>query len=254
MNNCESVRDLLVLHAEGELPPEQKTQVENHLIACAECREEAAGIDKIRSWLADPALFAPPEDYSWQFLPRKLSERARTLPAVKHWLPANLGSLGWTLSMAATLFLACGLIWLTQRQTPAPVPAVQVEAPGNQAFLGKIQSAYAREMTSQYLAQCQDLLLNVVRAEKSCEGQKYDVSLEVTRARDLLQRKRMLDSELRAPEVAHAKDLCDELEAFLINLSTSEKCESTDKLHGMERFIEKEQLLLRINVLQAELS
>jgi hypothetical protein len=252
MNNCESVKDLLVLYAERELPPEQKTEVESHLTTCAACREEAAGIEKIRTWLADPALFAPPEDYAWQFLPRKLSERARTLPAVKHWLPANLGSLGWTLSMAATFFVACGLIWLTQRQAPAPV--AQVEAPGNQAFLRKIQSAYTREMTSQYLAQCQDLLLNVVRAEKSCEGQKYDVSLEVTRARDLLQHKRMLDPELHAPEVAHAKDLCDELETFLINLSTSEKCESPDRLRGIERFIEKEQLLLRINVLQAELS
>jgi hypothetical protein len=254
MNNCENVRNLLVLHAEGELPLEQKVQVENHLASCAECRQEAAGIDKIRTWLADPALFAPSEDYAWQFLPRKLSERARTLPAIKRWLPANLGSLGWTLSMATTLFLACGLIWLAQPQAPTPAPVAAVEAPGNQAFLGRIQSAHAREMTSQYLAQCQDLLLNVMRAEKSCEGQKYNVSLEVTRARDLLQRKRMLDSELRAPEVARAKDLCDELETFLINLSTSEKCESTDRLHGMERFIEKEQLLLRINVLQAEFS
>jgi len=254
MNNCESVRGLLVLYAEGELPPEQKMQVENHLITCAQCREEAAGIDKVRRWLADPALFEPPENYAWQFLPRKLAERARALPVARHWWPGSLGSLGWTLSMAATFLLACGLIWLTQRQTPAPAPVVQVEAPGNQAFLGKIQSAYAREMTSQYLAQCQDLLLNVVRAEKSCEGEKYDVSIEVTRARDLLKRKRMLDSELRAPEVAHAKELCDELETFLINLSTSEKCETTDELHGMERFIEKEQLLLRINVLQAELS
>jgi len=254
MNNCESMRDLLVLYAEGELPPGQRQLVEDHLKSCAGCREEAAGIDKIRAWLSDPDLFAPAEDYLWQLLPHKLSERARTIHPVKPWLPANLGSLVWTLSLAATFFLACGLIWLTQRQANEPVPVAQAEAPGNLAFLGRIQSAHAREMTAQYLAECQDLLLNVMRAERSCEGQKYDVSLEVYRARDLLRRKRMLDSELRTPEVTRAKDLCDELENFLINLSTSEKCESSDKLHGMERFIEKEQLLLRIDVLQAEFS
>ncbi len=255
MNNCESVKDLLVLFAEGELPGEQRALVENHLASCAACREEAAGIDKIRGWLAEPELFSPAEDYSWKLLPSRLREKAQSSAAAKRWLPANLGSLGWTLSMAAMFVLACGLLWLTRRQalvTPAPV--AEVEAPGNEAFLGKIQSVLVREMTSQYLAECQDLMLNVVRAEQSCSGKKYNVSLEVNQARDLLRRKRLLDPELNAPEVARAKDLCDELETFLIHLSTSEKCETPDRLRGMEEFIRKEQLLLRINVLQAELS
>ncbi len=253
MSDCQITRDRLVLYAEGELPAGDKKDVESHLASCAECRAEADGIDKVREWLADPELFAPSADLAWQLLPRRLSERVRTTQ-FKSWLPSNLGSLGWTVSMAATFLLACGLLWLAQQRTPEPAPvAMQVEAPGNQAFLGKIQSAYAREMTSQYLAQCQDLLLDVMRAEKSCSGEKYDVSLEVARARDLLRSKRMLDPELSAPEVASARELCDELEDFLLNLSTSEKCESPDRMRGMERFIQREQLLLRINVLQAEL-
>jgi hypothetical protein len=93
-----------------------------------------------------------------------------------------------------------------------------------------------------------------MRAEKSCEGEKYDVSLEVAQARQLLRRKRMLDAELQSPAVAHAKSLCDELEGLLVNLSTSDRCESPDRVHRMERFIEREKLLLRINVLQSELS
>ncbi|HYK91539.1 MAG TPA: zf-HC2 domain-containing protein [Acidobacteriota bacterium] len=254
-NDCRNIQDLLVLHAEGELPAEQRSLVENHLASCARCREEASGIDKIRAWLADPGLFAPAQDYSWELLPRKMFERASASSPARRWLPANLGALGWSLSLAAMFFLACGLIWLTRRQAPEPVtPVAQVEAPGNQAFLRKIQSAHVREMTSQYLEECQDLLLNVVRAEKSCDGNKYNVSLEVDQARDLLRRKRLLDTELSAPEVARAKDLCDELEAFLIQLSTSEKCETKDRLNGVERFMRKEQLLLRIHVLQAELS
>ena len=33
MNNCESVGDLLVLYAEGELPPEDKRRVDDHIRA-----------------------------------------------------------------------------------------------------------------------------------------------------------------------------------------------------------------------------
>ena len=195
--------------------------------------------------------------FAWQLFSHKVTERATQAPAAKSWLPSNLGAWGWTLSMAAALFLACGLIWLYQRPVSAPTGPTEIakaEAPGNRAFLEKMQSAYAKEVTSQYLLQCQDLLLNVMRAGKGCNGQNYDVSLEVTRARDLLREKRMLDQELNTPDVASARRLCDELENFLIHLSTSDKCESPDKLHRMERFIQREQLLLRINVLQAEMS
>jgi hypothetical protein len=256
MNDCDSVKDHLVLHAEGQLPAEQRILVENHLASCARCREEVADIGKILSWLADPELFAPPEDYSWELLPRRLAERvlAAASPARKR-LSDRPGLTGWALGLAAAFSLAFGLVWLARRQTSEPAaPVVQVEAPGNEAFLRRIQSAHAREMTAQYLGECEDLLLNVMRAEKSCQDDKYDVSLEVNQARDLLRRKRLLDPDLRTPEVARAKDLCDELENFLIGLSTSEKCENPSNLHRLEQFIKKEQLLLRINVLQAELS
>ena len=74
-------------------------------------------------------------------------------------------------------------------------------------MLRPIRSAHAREATARYLNECQDLLLNLVRAEKNCEGDKHDLSLEVERARELLRHKRMLDVELRAPEVARAREL-----------------------------------------------
>ncbi len=255
MNDCERVKDLLVLYAEGEVPPEQKALVEDHLLRCAHCREEASGIERVRRWLGDPELFAPAEDYSWELLPRRLSEKALAPSASKRLLPRRPGLPAWALSLAATLSLICGLVWLMRRQAPEPAaPVANAEAPGNAAFLAKIQSAHVRQMTAQYLAGCEDLLLNVMSAEKDCDGQKYNVAIEVDQARDLLRRKRLLDPELNTPEVAQAKNLCDELETFLINLSTSEKCETSDRLHGIERFIKKEQLLLRINVLQAELS
>jgi hypothetical protein len=158
------------------------------------------------------------------------------------------------MSMAAMVVLAFGTIWLVNRpaQEPQAVPAA--EAPGNAAFLGKMQVAYAREATSQYLSDCQDLLLSLMRAGKNCDRNNYDVSFEVERARSLIRQKQLLDSELRSPYVASAKVLCDELENFLVHLSMSDRCESPEKMRRMESYIQREQLLLRINLLQSELS
>jgi hypothetical protein len=251
------MRDQLVLYAENELAEPQRQAVTQHLASCARCREEAAGIDRIRTLLADPELFAPEPTYAWQILPGTLAARVRDFPPERQTVRVRTSSLAWTFAMAATLVLSIGLVWLSHRVAPTPAQPALVAtriAPGNEAFLKRIQSVYAREQTATYLNQCQDLLLNVVRAEQNCQGDKYDVSLEVERARALLTRKRLLDRELQAPEVASARELCDDLEHFLFSLSLAEKCQSPDKLQRMETFIQRQQLLLRINVLQSELS
>ena len=254
MDNCAETLELLVLFAEGELDAPQRDKVREHLEICPRCRTEAAKVGQIREWLSDPGLFAPETNYAWQQLPRAVAARAESTRPVKGWLPSNLGSLGWTLSMAAAILLAFGAVWFVNRPTPVPVAVVTAPAPGNAGFLAKMQAAYAREATARYLSECQDLLLTVMRAGKNCDNNGYDVSLEVTRARELLQRKQLLESELSSPDVAPAKPLCDELENFLVGLSISDRCESPDKMRRMERYIREQKLLLRINLLQSELS
>jgi anti-sigma factor RsiW len=179
MSECEAVRELLVLYLEGELPEGERARVGEHLAGCAACRSESAELDAVRAWLADPGLFAPGGP-DFERLPEQLAAKAAALePPARSWLPVNLGSFGWAASLAAAVVLGCGLIVMLPRQTPRAVHAV---ARGNAAFLRQMQSVYAREATAQYLSECQDLLLNVVRAEPSCEGSKYDVSIEVERA------------------------------------------------------------------------
>lgn len=255
MSECESIRDLLVLHFEGELGEEQDRRVTGHLNTCAACRLEAERIHAVQDWLSDPGLFAPDRDYAWQMLPETAAARAAA--ARKSWLPLSYGSAGWALTLAASLVIGIALIHQAGRMTEQPIPEADVRppaaAPGNKAFLDRIYAAHARAATSEYLEACQDLLVTTLRAEPSCEKQKYDVSAEVARARDLLRRKQLLDPELGAPEVSRAKVLCDELESFLLNLSLSEKCESRDRFHRMERYVQRQQLLLRIRVLQGEL-
>jgi hypothetical protein len=254
MDKCASIKELLVLASEHALGVEKQSQVDSHLAACASCREEANSIRTVQGWLRDPELFAPKQDYTWQCLPQTLAARALRTRAFRPWLPISLRSLAWSLNLAAVAFLAFGLVWMMQRRERPADLKVPVAAPDNQAFLNKIQSAYARQATTQYLSDCQDLLVNLMRAEPTCQDKSYDVSIEISRARELLEAKRLLDAELQLPEVVSAKNLCDELERFLVNLSASDRCESPDRLRHLERFIQKEKLLLRINVLQSELS
>ncbi len=256
MADCSRIKGLLVLYCERALDEAAMTEVGGHLQSCPGCARETAEIEEVRRRLSDPELFAPKPDYAWQGMPSALAARARTTVRARQWLPWNAGSPAWTLTAAAAIVLAFGTVWLANRpvQAPAPGPAPVASAPGNAAFLNRMQTAYAREATAQYLSECQDLLLTLMRSEKKCHGDYVDVTFEVERAQRLIQRKQLLDSELKSPDVASAKSLCDELENFLVNLSTSASCESPDAMRRMESFIRKQQLLLRINLLQSELS
>ncbi len=258
MSECNEIRESLVLHAEGLLDPAFAARVRTHIDTCAACRAEYEDLSRVTGWLREPALFAPPEDYAWQLLPQTLAARARSVPAAPRWVPTNIGRASWILGVAATLVLACGGLWIAYRslQVKQLAPAVQapLEAPGNQRFLEKIQDAYARQVTARYLEECRDLLLNVVHAEPTCPDEKLDLSVEVAQARELLRRKRLIESELQRPEVARARELCDELETLLVGLSSADRCETRDRLQHMERLMERQRLLLRINVVQAELS
>jgi predicted anti-sigma-YlaC factor YlaD len=254
MNKCETIREMLVLYAEEALDSNQKRLVDEHLAGCAACGREAAQIGALRSWLTDPELFEPEQDMAWQCFPEKLAARAQALPEKRRsW--AGLSLPQWACVTLGVLPIVIGLIWVLRFQVPAPtgVPPALVAA-GNEAFLQRIHNAYAREATSQYLSGCHALLLDLVSAEKTCTGDRYDVALEVTRARQLLQEKRMLDADLHVPDVARAKALCDELETVLVNMSMAQECESDNAIRGMERFIESKQLLLRIDLMQPGIS
>jgi predicted anti-sigma-YlaC factor YlaD len=254
MTSCEMIREKLVLYVDGALESEEKRQVDEHLSACAGCSAEADEIGRIRAWLADPEVFAPEQDLTWQLLPEKLASRAGLLQDGKRgW--AGLSLAKWACVALAILPLAIGLIWTLRYQAIAPpAPAPALAAAGNEAFLARMHTAYAREATAQYLSGCHDLLLDFISADKTCVSDRYDVSSEVTRARQLLQEKQMLDAELRVPDVARAKALCDELESFLVSLSMAQECETGDAVHSMEQFIESNQLLLRINLMQSGIS
>ncbi len=208
MYDCSKIKELLVLYCEHVLDESLAAEIRSHLQACPGCNREAAEIEEVRRRLLDPELFAPRPDYKWQLLPSALAARARTARLTGRWLPWNSGSPVWTLTMTATIVLACGSIWLANRTAPAPVTtpvsAPMAAAPGNEAFLHRMQTAYAREATAQYLRECQDLLLTLMRSGKKCQGENYDVAFEVERAQRLIQRKQLLDSELRSPDVASA--------------------------------------------------
>jgi len=253
MNDCRPLGEELTLLAENALSEDEAASLRAHLEGCQKCRLEWERTRHLQVWLEDPELFAPPL-HGWDTLPEVVSGRVRARHSPTPVLSFAWLRPRWAAGIAAVLLAGLFAVWRIPGGLRPRIPPVAQRAAGNAGFIKQIHAAYAKEATAQYLQECQDLLLNIVRAEKSCLGRGLDLSIEIARARSLLQTKRLLDTDLRTPEISHAKPLCDDLETFLSALSTTQECESPERMQTLEQIIQKEHLLLRIRFLEADLS
>jgi hypothetical protein len=122
MIRCESVEDLLPLHATGDTTVEEALQVEEHTGGCGTCRGEMEFYAKLAGVARDELTQAPP------------------VPEAVH-LPAGARSGGSRRLAAAAALLAAGLAlgtalgrWSAAEPVPAPsepaavLPAAMAEA------------------------------------------------------------------------------------------------------------------------------
>lgn len=97
MKMCEN-KELLVGYVYDDLSADERKTVESHLLICAGCSAELAGLRATRGHLA---LWTPPQpDLGFQIVRHAIEPRAKVVPVRSRWTPA----LG--LAAAAVLVLA----------------------------------------------------------------------------------------------------------------------------------------------------
>ena len=70
----------------------------------------------------------------------------------------------------------------------------------------------------------------------------------------LLRRQRLIAAELERVPLARAQDVCNELERLLVEISTLADCARDDELQTLRDVVEKRQILVRMELLSAELA
>jgi len=119
-------------------------------------------------------------------------------------------------------------------------------------YLDRVEQAMARRDTLDYLDKSQYLLLDFIQAspEELRSGQS---ALNSNRARDLLARKKYLNSQLDMQRMAKAKAICDQIEMLFLELAQVGGELPEAELRRIQGFIEDRQILLKIKLLTEEL-
>jgi hypothetical protein len=118
-------------------------------------------------------------------------------------------------------------------------------------FLDRVELEMARRETVDYLEKSQYVLLDVFgRAPGQAAARP---GLSALQARELLSKKKYLNTQLERYQMAKAKVLCDQIEALFLELAQVSGGLPEAELAKIRGLIEDRQLFLKINIVKKEL-
>ncbi|MDH4197540.1 MAG: zf-HC2 domain-containing protein [Candidatus Aminicenantes bacterium] len=259
MNADHTFEHDLAAYIAGEADEETRRRLEEHARGCARCRAELEAVGGVLEMTSATReeLRAAVESVDWEAMAQGITERAfraESVPRVAARPASAWGRVFGLRLQPVFAGLALGLVvgslamYLALRR-----PSVgRSGSPVFQAtpeFLDRVELALARRETLDYLERSQLLLLDFVR-DGSAVGRP---AFEKAAARDLLSRKRYLNSQLETARMSKAKTICDQIEFLFLELARLDEDLPAAELERLRRIVEERQLLLKINLVKNEL-
>lgn len=253
-------RRRLGLLASSSLDPREAEGISKHVADCASCQAELAELSRLAATLRSDAALDRPLPISSEALRTRVLARLRARPE-----PARRPSWSLAPAMSALGLVGLGLVAgvLATRSSgptngPAPAPArLQASADtafNDAAFYERLEKTQTRANAARYLAEAQDILIQV-RAAADCPDSpkdSVDVTVEAQTSRTLLRRRAALVSGSRGTLVA-AQGVMEEVEGVLQRVAELPKCTRRKDVDAIARTVDQRNLLMKIDLVAQEL-
>lgn len=255
-------RQRLGLLAAGALGPQEADWVRTHTTHCAACQMELAQLLSLASHLVADAALDRPLPISSEAL------RTRVLARIRTTSPHQASRQNWSLTpiMGALGLVAMGLAaGLLATRVSAPqrealsVPT-SLEGPGETslndiAFYERLEKTHVRANAVRYLAEAQDILIQVTAAADCPDSPRdsVDVRREAQTSRSLLKRRAALVSDSEGTLVA-AQGVMEEVEGVLQQVAELPHCTRRTDVDAIARKVDRKHLLMKIDLVSQELA
>jgi hypothetical protein len=235
--------DDLVLHYYGEMPSEEEARAAAHLASCGACQENYTGLQRVMAFVdSAPAVEAAPgfERIAW----------ARLEPAL-----ASTGRRGWTswfvfspasLALAAGVLLLIGASFMAGRLTRTTGSL----GGGAPQTAEKMRERILLVDLGEHLDRSQMVLVELVSADDT--GGNVDISLEQSRAEQLVAANRLYRQTAASTGDAAMASVLDDLERVLVDVAAGPKTVSQEDLDSVRRRIVSKELLFKVQVVSSQ--
>jgi len=233
--------DDLVLHYYGEDVP----RAESHLAACASCQANFTRLQRVMAFIdSAPAVEAPEgfERVAWARLQPSLHVPRRGWVSWFVFSPARL-------AFAAGVLVLVGAAFMLGRQWPWQPPAATIAvAPGQTE--AQVRERILLVDLGEHLDRTQRMLVEVATADDTAGS--VDMSLEQSRAEQLVAANRLYRQTAASTGDAAIAAVLDDLERVLVDIAASPKTMTQEDLDAVRRRIESKELLFKVRVMASQ--
>ena len=232
--------DELVLHYYGEMEAGDETRAGAHLASCAACQANYTRLQRVMAFVdSAPAVEAAPgfERIAWARLEPALHSPRRNWLAWFVFSPARL-------AFTAGIVMLIGAAFVAGRMTRTAAPA------GTVASQQQVRERILLVDLGEHLDRSQMVLVELASADDSSGS--VDISLEQSRAEQLVSANRLYRQTALSTGDAAMASVLDELERVLVDVAASPSTVTQDDLDSVRRRIESKELIFKVRVVSSQ--
>jgi len=259
------LRRSVTLLATGALEGQEAAAARAHVGRCPRCRADHDEVVALMARLGEDPVRGAEPDLPLPVLVALVNAR------VERALTGPKAAGGWRLVLLPVAVAAAVAAWFLVPPVVDPfrpagdpsrrAPAVAAQAPVVSAgALLRLERNVAREQAALYLAEAQDVLVNVAASPRDCERTeppareaRVDLEAESRRSRELLARRALL-VEADEAAVLPARPVLDDVDQMLREVATLESCARARDLARLREQMDKRNLLMKMRLMQRELA
>lgn len=258
-------RDQLGLLAEGVLSPAEARELTTHVDGCATCRAELEGLRAVKAALAADASLDRGLPISSDALRTRVLAQIRAEAAVparpRAWsfVPVlgalSLVAVGLAAGLLATRLASQAPVSVSTESAPRTFEASAETASNDTAFYERIEKTHLRADAARYLAEAQDILVQVAAAADCPDSPKdnVDVTREAHTSRRLLSRRAALVAD-SGDALMSARGVLEEVEGVLQQVADLPQCSRRTDVTAIARRVDRKNLLMKIDLVSQELA
>ena len=247
----------LGLLASSLLEPREAEDMAKHVEGCASCRSELASLSRLAAALHTDAAIERPLPISSEALRTRVLARIRETPSrTPVWNPrpamSAMALVGIGVLAGVLLTRSSGPV--SESAQPASLQASAETAQNDAAFYERLEMTHSRANAARYLAEAQDILIQVQAAADCPDSPKdsVDVAAEARTSRKLLGRRAALVSGSQGSLLA-AQGVMEEVEGMLQQVAELPKCTRRKDVDAIARAVDQRNLLMKIDMVAQEL-
>ena len=234
--------DDLVLHYYGEMPSDEEARTAAHLASCAACQQNYTGLQRVMAFVDSAPAVEPAEGFeriAWARLEPALAASRRG--GWRSWFVFSPASL----ALSAGVLLLIGASFMAGRLT-------QTTGPGGAGPQSpeKVRERILLVDLGEHLDRSQMVLVELVSADDT--GGNVDISLEQSRAEQLVAANRLYRQTAASTGDAAMASVLDDLERVLVDLAAGPKTVSQEDLDLVRRRIMSKELLFKVRVVSSQ--